>query len=86
MAGFLTGYRTYISVGLAAAAYAAFLAGLMTHEQLTTILTGLGFSTAAFLRAAIARQPEEVAKKVEEKIVPVIEQPLMPEPPRGKPK
>jgi hypothetical protein len=63
---FLLGYKTYITVGCAAAAYAAFLVGLITQEQLGTILVGLGIPAVGFLRSAISNQTAAVAEKVEE--------------------
>jgi hypothetical protein len=66
MIGFLSGYKTYITVGVAAAAFVAHLTGLITEDQLRLILTGLGIPAVGFLRAAISRQSKEVKQEVQE--------------------
>ena len=52
---FLPGYKTYILAILGGAVVAAKLAGLIDEEMATTILAGLGFGTAATLRAGVAK-------------------------------
>lgn len=49
----MTGYRTYVCIALAAAAYALHIAGFIEKEQLDTVLTGLGIPAAWFIRSAI---------------------------------
>lgn len=72
----LQGNKTYICIGLAAVAYGLFLAGLIDHDQLDTILVGLGIPAAGFLRAAIAKQPQSTTTIIEKT---VIQPPLSPQ-------
>jgi hypothetical protein len=66
MLAYLRGKKTYVTLGMAASAYLAFLVGVITREQLESILIGLGIPAAGFLRSAIDHQPDKVLEQVAE--------------------